>query len=1329
MKHQRCRFPIALAFVAAVVCRHATLTASADNPLPPTCAAAPAGLVAWWPGESNTWDVVGGLDGIYSDAPAGNPYLYRTGQVGSAFNFIQGRFVTVPANPALDLGSGDGFTFEAWIQPISTASTRPICGWGTSGSRITPGVHFQISSNDAFQTILVQANRQTTTLETAPLVAQAKVWQHVALSCNTTNGEMAIYVNGVLLARTNLGSVALLTSGNFNLGSSDGSDLGLFLGGFDEPALYRRALTEGEIQSIYLTRDAGKCPLPTPPCAPSPPGVVAWWPGESNTWDVAGGFIASYQPPISPTSQFYSPGFVGGAFRFQNNWQLTVAPAPELDLGTGAGLTFEAWINPAASTSSMGIFGWGGPFAGFPPAPFGVRLLISFPGILQALVVKTDGQPFLLQSASGAITAQQWQHVALTCNTANGDVALYLDGVMVATQSLGATYFQTTGPFGFGSAYGASGPRFTGLLDEPTLYNRALTAGEILLIHNAGRTGKCPLPPRECHIMETDIAGWWRGESNALDSVTINHGNMRPFGFPPALSYSAGRYGTAFRLRSANFVSIPASPSLNVGSGPGLTVEAWINNPANYSFPIVEWNSGTGAQGVYLASGGSGNLEANLPDDQGQAHVFRSPSSPAVVNQWRHVGLTYDAASGVAALFLDGALITRTNLGTFTPLTTGNLYLGFRPSGNYPGSGSRFYGLMDEVTVYRRALSPEEMRCVFLSGDEGKFPPAQDCVQPAQGIVGWWRGESNGVDSVLGNTGLMHSSPQGTYTNGQIGIAFATGSRQWFDVRSPVGLDVGKGPGLTVEAWINRAKVTPASIVSWSSPLGVSLDFDYLGPGRLSATLRDTQGQVHYVFSASSLVKTSQWQHVALTYDQLSGWASLFVNGNIVTASNLGSFTPETSGNFEIGNGRAGYFTGGVDETAIYERALSSFEIATIYRAANGRCQEPPTIVSQPESQRVNVGSNVSLSVEAAGNPALYYQWYQGPQTDNGLLLTLATNSVLLLTNVSDKDEHTYWVRVTNAFGVADSSNATLRVNYPPVADASATPHQTIFGGGACCEKHGGTLHPTFGRGKEGDEGHSKEDDDRGDQHGRDSRNHCPICSQTNAVVILDGSRSSDPDGDALTYQWISTPNSQPSTTLATGAVAVVKLPAGIHLIDLVVNDGLALDTNTVTITVLTAEQAVQRLLALVEASSLKHAQPLLASLKAALASIQRGNCNSAVGQLHAFQNKVKVRAQVSDGALSLALIHAAGQLIAALQGEAVGPVACKVYSVDRLSNGQIHFQFNAAADQIYLVEASTNLLDWETIGVATVCGDGAYEFQDADAARHQSRYYRIVKP
>jgi chitinase len=56
---------------------------------------------------------------------------------------------------------------------------------------------------------------------------------------------------------------------------------------------------------------------------------------------------------------------------------------------------------------------------------------------------------------------------------------------------------------------------------------------------------------------------------------------------------------------------------------------------------------------------------------------------------------------------------------------------------------------------------------------------------------------------------------------------------------------------------------------------------------------------------------------------------------------------------------------------------------------------------------------------------------------------------------------------------------------------------------------------------------------------------------ETGATIALDGSASSDPDGDALTYSW-----TDHGIVIATTAVANVKLPVGIHLIALTVSDG-----------------------------------------------------------------------------------------------------------------------------------------------------------------------------
>ena len=62
-------------------------------------------------------------------------------------------------------------------------------------------------------------------------------------------------------------------------------------------------------------------------------------------------------------------------------------------------------------------------------------------------------------------------------------------------------------------------------------------------------------------------------------------------------------------------------------------------------------------------------------------------------------------------------------------------------------------------------------------------------------------------------------------------------------------------------------------------------------------------------------------------------------------------------------------------------------------------------------------------------------------------------------------------------------------------------------------------------------------------------------------------------------------------------------------------------------------------------------------------------------------------------------------------------------------SNGMFALQFTGAAGQTYLVQASTNLLNWGVIGTATDNGNGIFSFADANSGGFRSRFYRVLAP
>jgi pectate lyase len=90
---------------------------------------------------------------------------------------------------------------------------------------------------------------------------------------------------------------------------------------------------------------------------------------------------------------------------------------------------------------------------------------------------------------------------------------------------------------------------------------------------------------------------------------------------------------------------------------------------------------------------------------------------------------------------------------------------------------------------------------------------------------------------------------------------------------------------------------------------------------------------------------------------------------------------------------------------------------------------DPPVITTQPVSQTVSAGANVTFTVAADGAAALSYQWLK-----NGAAIAGATAASLTLTNVQAADAGAYRVVVSNAAGSATSATALLTVETGPVA-------------------------------------------------------------------------------------------------------------------------------------------------------------------------------------------------------------------------------------------------------------------------------------------------------
>jgi hypothetical protein len=152
------------------------------------------------------------------------------------------------------------------------------------------------------------------------------------------------------------------------------------------------------------------------------------------------------------------------------------------------------------------------------------------------------------------------------------------------------------------------------------------------------------------------------------------------------------------------------------------------------------------------------------------------------------------------------------------------------------------------------------------------------------------------------------------------------------------------------------------------------------------------------------------------------------------------------------------------------------------------------------------------------------------------------------------------------------------------------------------------------------------------------------------ALVILNGTGSSDVDG-SLTYAWYEGASATPFSTQAN---PTVSLPVGTYAITLVVSDGTATASDTITVVVFTPCSAVKQLVANVQAADLKPGEKngLLGHLNAACSTFANGNVGAAVHQLELFKERVTAKVTPGNPSLAAALNAIAQDIINDVMGQ-----------------------------------------------------------------------------
>jgi hypothetical protein len=688
-----------------------------------------SGLVGYWPFNGNANDESGnGNNGTVNGAAL---TIDRFGNANSAYNF-DGVNDFIDAGDFYNFGNSN-FTVSCWFKLVPTSANASL----VSKREVNMQGNWWVQEVNGFQ---IDESAQSSILTlTHPTPLNKQLWTNYIII--REGNILSFYVNGVLSDQETL-STAYNMNNNANLlfGTTflEGSYVGLLKGKLDDISIYSRAIDSEEISSLYTTTTSTVATPPCPTLATNlQTGLVGYWPFCGNANDESGnGNNGTVNGATLTTDRF---GNANSAYSFDgvNDFIQTLNPGP-----TGTGISVSYWYKSIQTTQNIGVIVFGGnSWASYFEVTHNHWASgqgpCNGPGI-------TGGGTLFNPGAYYNPNDNIWHHVvvSLPIGASSFDQTLfYLDGALISNSCSYANYgapspnIGSANPIKFGRSWQIAHPVFyQGVLDDISIYNRALTPAEITQLYTdqtsivevpcspflgedqtvcagtsvALNATSTPGPVAACTTLplnlQTGLVGYWPFCGNANDAS--GNGNNGTVNGATLTTDRFGNQNSAYSF-SNNLISVPHNESLGIQQNGMQTVSAWINVVGNQSVQHLIGKRPNGAQQF------NWQVSFNYPANQGLTYTGNlNFTNTGVVsnfnpqqNIWVHLVCVYN--NGVWSIYVNGTLINSISTGLFypdvnCPLTFGNA-----------GSFQPFYGSLDEIAIYNRVLSLSEIQQLY----------------------------------------------------------------------------------------------------------------------------------------------------------------------------------------------------------------------------------------------------------------------------------------------------------------------------------------------------------------------------------------------------------------------------------------------------------------------------------------------------------------------------------------------------------------------------------------------------------------------------------------